>query len=321
MFKYSILFMFLLSNLLLSDVYFDNFSIERIENIDIRKVHQGETFKFDIIGSNDIKIHNKPYNATFYNYSFKWIPNKFQEGLYNISFEILDSDNTNFIHLNIVVLNTIFNIPIDKEYSYLFTATDPDSDPVKIEIFDIPDGASFEGEEFGPKLFKWKPTKEQIGEHSFTVKATDVPKVGESKSDIKNIIINVQTLTYEEMEFDFNDDGRIDLKDYIEFTRHWLRGVELEVIDDGNDIEDNDSNNNDIDMTQIVYSTDTGSRYHAEGCSFLRFSQNEITLMEAISTGLLPCSRCNPPYIEVENGDEVPLNTDIAEIFEILMGS
>lgn len=45
----------------------------------------------------------------------------------------------------------------------------------------------------------------------------------------------------------------------------------------------------------MVHITDTGSKYHSAGCSYLRKSDHEVTLSQAKSMGLEPCSRCNPP--------------------------
>lgn len=47
--------------------------------------------------------------------------------------------------------------------------------------------------------------------------------------------------------------------------------------------------------SDIVYRTKTGSKYHADGCSYLKKSKIEVTLAEAKSMGLEPCSGCNPP--------------------------
>lgn len=44
----------------------------------------------------------------------------------------------------------------------------------------------------------------------------------------------------------------------------------------------------------IVYITDSGSKYHAAGCSYLKNSSTEIELDDAISEGYTPCSRCKP---------------------------
>lgn len=46
--------------------------------------------------------------------------------------------------------------------------------------------------------------------------------------------------------------------------------------------------------SEIVYITDTGDKYHLDGCSYLRQSKYEINRNNAISQGYTPCSRCNP---------------------------
>lgn len=45
----------------------------------------------------------------------------------------------------------------------------------------------------------------------------------------------------------------------------------------------------------LVHITNTGTRYHAAGCSSLNESDIEVTLEEAKALGLTPCGRCNPP--------------------------
>ena len=42
---------------------------------------------------------------------------------------------------------------------------------------------------------------------------------------------------------------------------------------------------------ETVYVTDTGSKYHRDGCSYLK-SKNKISLDEAERQGYEPCSRC-----------------------------
>lgn len=44
-----------------------------------------------------------------------------------------------------------------------------------------------------------------------------------------------------------------------------------------------------------VYSTRTGSKYHRDGCQYLRSSKISVSLKAATSSGLGPCSRCRPP--------------------------
>lgn len=43
----------------------------------------------------------------------------------------------------------------------------------------------------------------------------------------------------------------------------------------------------------IVYVTDTGTKYHRGGCSYLE-SENRTTKRAAEAAGYEPCSRCNP---------------------------
>lgn len=43
-----------------------------------------------------------------------------------------------------------------------------------------------------------------------------------------------------------------------------------------------------------VYITETGEKYHRDGCQYLRQSQIAITKSDAINAGYTPCSRCNP---------------------------
>lgn len=48
----------------------------------------------------------------------------------------------------------------------------------------------------------------------------------------------------------------------------------------------------------VVYRTKTGTRYHLDGCSSLNKSKIETTLEEAVTSGLSPCQKCNPPTPE-----------------------
>ncbi|MHB1316190.1 MAG: hypothetical protein ACYCX2_12065 [Christensenellales bacterium] len=48
-------------------------------------------------------------------------------------------------------------------------------------------------------------------------------------------------------------------------------------------------------ITTIVYITKTGSKYHSEGCQYLRKSCISISLEQAKKLGYTPCSKCHPP--------------------------
>ena len=54
-----------------------------------------------------------------------------------------------------------------------------------------------------------------------------------------------------------------------------------------------ESYKNQRETSEIVYVTDTGSKYHRASCSYLK-SKNSISKKDAIEQGYTACSRCNP---------------------------
>ncbi len=48
------------------------------------------------------------------------------------------------------------------------------------------------------------------------------------------------------------------------------------------------------DGTATVYITDTGSKYHADGCRSLKKSKIATTLQKAVDTGYTACKLCHP---------------------------
>lgn len=55
------------------------------------------------------------------------------------------------------------------------------------------------------------------------------------------------------------------------------------------DVSTNDSNESTIEE---VYVTTSGSKYHREGCSYLKGNYGALSLEEAVEEGYTPCSRC-----------------------------
>ncbi|MBS5620902.1 MULTISPECIES: hypothetical protein [Eubacterium] len=55
------------------------------------------------------------------------------------------------------------------------------------------------------------------------------------------------------------------------------------------------STDSDISDDTIVYITNSGTKYHEEGCRYLKHSSIEISLTDAIDEGYDPCSVCSPP--------------------------
>lgn len=45
----------------------------------------------------------------------------------------------------------------------------------------------------------------------------------------------------------------------------------------------------------IVFVTDTGTKYHRDGCQYLNMSKHQMDLKQAINQGYTPCSVCHPP--------------------------
>lgn len=46
---------------------------------------------------------------------------------------------------------------------------------------------------------------------------------------------------------------------------------------------------------QTVYVTKTGTKYHEDDCSYLKYSKYYISLSKALKLGYTSCSRCEPP--------------------------
>ena len=63
-----------------------------------------------------------------------------------------------------------------------------------------------------------------------------------------------------------------------------------EVVENSDDAASPDT---DADVT--VHITNTGTKYHAAGCRYLKDSDIEVPLSEAKDRGYTPCSVCKPP--------------------------
>ena len=51
----------------------------------------------------------------------------------------------------------------------------------------------------------------------------------------------------------------------------------------------------DADVTEIVYRTPSGKRYHRASCFHVKGKGTALSLAEAKERGLTPCKVCNPP--------------------------
>lgn len=75
----------------------------------------------------------------------------------------------------------------------------------------------------------------------------------------------------------------------------------------------------------VVYTTNTGSCYHNDGCSSLSKSKNQTTLEKAVGKGLRPCSKCKPPKLDADSKStlkkETPKNTSDTLVWKSATGS
>lgn len=258
------------------------------EFVNFKKVDEGEgiSFKVQSSGSGVPVAQNLPEGSTYSsNGTFSWIPNYKQSGMYAIGFYIGSPSNNNLIYKNIriVVANTIFRIPSREKFEYLFMATDPDNDSISITATGLPSGSTFVGGQYTPKLFSWTPTDAQVGTYNIKIVASD--NGSPPQRDTQDIKITVTLLRYDEMRFDFNEDGVIDILDNAIFTQHWTQGTPPIISIDKNSIQ--------------VFYTESLSTYHKQDCAVLVLAAgNDLidicTAAYAESVSMQPCSQCKP---------------------------
>lgn len=143
-----------------------------------------------------------------------------------------------------------------------------------------------------------KETLEYLKDKKIKVYRTDKQNTIIFTSDGENITVNKAPYTITQSEL--NTSNTLTTSDKKEDTRNSNTDNSTNSYTSSN-INTNNSNklnNNNIDKSNsdniIVHITNTGSKYHAAGCRYLK-SDIEVTLDEALSNGLEPCSTCNPP--------------------------
>lgn len=60
----------------------------------------------------------------------------------------------------------------------------------------------------------------------------------------------------------------------------------------GEDVPDEYTESSNENQSITVYVTNTGEKYHKDGCQYLSQSKNPISLEDAVNYGYTPCSRC-----------------------------
>jgi hypothetical protein len=238
MFKKSVFILIVVSMLIStcwSEIIISNVVGGSEEIVNFKKLDEGESLSL-FLSSNGEKIaaRNMPEGSSLTpqensSWLFEWTPNGSQSGHYSVGFYTPNNSDLNYKNVRIVVSNTQFMIPAGEIFQYLFTATDPEGDDVEITVVGLPDGSSFTGDKYGPKLFQWNPDEDQLGLHSMILTATDFPSVGFSKIDTSIIRMTVTRLSYEDMPYDFNKDGKINGMDFSMFSSHWMKGTKTDL--------------------------------------------------------------------------------------------
>ena len=60
----------------------------------------------------------------------------------------------------------------------------------------------------------------------------------------------------------------------------------------------------------IVHITKTGSKYHRAGCQYLKSSDREVPLEDAVNCGYEPCLKCKPPVL-TEEKNQLPAGESV----------
>ncbi len=289
-----------------ADIELSDISGGSEELFNFRKVDEGERFSFTLRHSTgEVFAKNMPFGARLTSvgegtWEFDWIPADEQSGEYTIGFYTHDSNNLVYKNVRVLVADTKFMITAQEEFSYLFTATDPDEDDVELTITNLPTGAIFVGSRFNPKIFSWTPTEDQVGIHTMTLIATDNPSSGTPKQDVSIIEMNVTLLSKASMPFDFNRDGIINMIDYAIFSEHWLRGsirsdavVPITIVPTVSVVTTELTEEEKLNAV-VVYKVASGTEYHKVDCIYSVGRSIRGTIGEYKADGLEPCTRCQP---------------------------
>jgi hypothetical protein len=262
------------------------------ETVTVKKVDEGEAISFKVSSQTGVipKSQNLPLGSTYStaNGIFSWMPSESQSGMYALGFYLGDPTLPNFVYKNlrIVVADTIFRIPINVKFEHLFMATDPDNEAVSITATNLPSGSTFVGSQYSPKLFTWKPTVSQVGTYIITITASD--NGSPPQYDTKRITITVVKLSYDDMQYDFNKDGVIDIQDYAMFAAHWT-GSDTGTVDK---------------KKIIVYYTMDSYLYHKQDCVLLGDYYTTVLSAKAFDAeryGYIPDPQCRPLEVTYTN--------------------
>jgi len=193
-----------------------------------REIDEGETLSFEVltipIGAT-VYLDNKPIGATFFQNCFEWTPDKGQAGNYMMYFTIHpeNPDEPSYTKLMPVsVSKTNFKILVNNPFFHMISANG--GGDIEITVDELPEGATLQGNQYGPKLLTWTPVDSQVGLHLLVCRATSYFE-GDKFEDVRFLKLNVTRLDYDAFKYDFNDDGVVDQIDFAMFAEYWLSGT------------------------------------------------------------------------------------------------
>lgn len=126
-----------------------------------------------------------PDGATFdaANRTFSWSPSYTQEGAHSVAFAVTDSllGDEELVAISVGHANAVPLIAIEgttagremEELSFLVRGSDVDGDAVRLNMFVLPQGASFVDHANGTGTFRWTPSYLQAGRYPINVQAAD----------------------------------------------------------------------------------------------------------------------------------------------------
>lgn len=157
-----------------------------------QEVNEGEYLSFQVSATDaqgdplTYSASNLPQGASFNptNRIFEWVPMFTQAGVYNVTFTVSDGKTSVNMVVKITVKNvnrapifttvmtnrevTVHNVPV--EFSFQYSAMDPDQDPLTYSIDAGPIGAAIDN----TGMFRWTPAANQANmQFTLTVRVSD----------------------------------------------------------------------------------------------------------------------------------------------------
>ncbi len=201
------------------------------------QIYEGDelTFTLQATDNDDDNLsygaYNIPPGAVFNIYNtFLWMPLHTQKGTYYVRFSTFDGVASDYMDLEITVLDKnqppqiskIKDIHVEPGEEILFqiSATDVDGDKFEYSVAQLPPGATF----METGLFKWIPLPTQVGTYKVTFIAKDAsaagaPSHGQSEQTV-TITVGTDNTSAMSLPWDVNGDTVVDVIDLAMVGQH-----------------------------------------------------------------------------------------------------